>query len=177
MGLLGLQQPHIDVHTFHCNEVFDGNLNRQESKVAFFAWLYGSRSTKTLAYSKRLESYYEKDKVLNKFWDGSTVTTPYGKEIKGVDQHHALNYLIQSTAAEMTLLQALKIDYFLATKKAKSHVAAIIHDAIVLDMDKSEKDLLPLVEKLMQGTRFGAMKINCAHGQNLGSLKEVKIHG
>ena len=177
MGLLGLKQPDVDVHTFHCQEVFGGELSREEAKVAFFAWLYGSRSSKTLEYSKQLESYYRKDTLLDQFWDGSTVLTPFGKRIKEVDEHHALNYLIQSTAAEMTLLQALKIDYFLSSRKAKSHVAAIIHDAIVLDMDATERHLLPSIQSLMEGTRFGKMKINCSEGDNLGSLKEVSTYG
>ena len=101
---------------------------------------------------------------------GGQLTTPYGKVIPDVDQHHALNYLVQSTAAELLLKQALKIDYLLRTCGKGSAIAFLIHDSIVLDLKNEDLHLLTKAEDLMRSTNFGSFPINRKKGQNLGSL-------
>ena len=48
--------------------------------------------------------------ILDKFFKDSTVKTLFGKKIENVSQHHALNYIIQSTTAELCLKQFLKVN-------------------------------------------------------------------
>jgi hypothetical protein len=167
MGLLGLEQPSQDVHSFHIQNIFNG-LSRNEAKVAFFAWLYGSKNAAGIPEMEKLSEYYNKEELLRKYWIDNTVKTPYGKEIINSSKHHALNYLVQSTCAELTLNQAVKIDYLMRTQSQGSHVAYLIHDAIVLDMKKEDEHLLKKAGYLMESTNFGKFKINTSVGKNLG---------
>ncbi len=173
MGLLDIPQPQGDVHKFHSDEVFGGTLTRERVKTAFFAWLYGSKSAKNSPEGKVLEKFYDKGKILDQHWDGKTVHTTFRKKIFNVDEHHALNYIVQSTAAELTLLQAVKIDYLLRSRGAKSRIMCIIHDAIVFDFNKEDEELIPDIKKLMSSTKFGNFEININKGTNLGALKGI----
>jgi len=175
LGIAGIEQPQGDVHEFHAQHIFEGQYDRGEVKTAFFGWLYGSRATTTAEHSKRLSSFYDREVILKKYWDGDRVVTPYKKVIKEVDSHHALNYIIQSTTAELTLLQALKIDYFLRTHHCATRVACLIHDAIVLDFCDDDKDHLGALCELMSSTTFGKYVINISKGPNLGSLKKMGL--
>ena len=101
--------------------------------------------------------------------------TPYRKVIEDVDEHHALNYIVQSTCAELTLLQALKIRRFLESRDASSHIACLIHDAIVLDFSHADLPLLGDILKLMASTKFGNFKVNTSQGKSLGDMKEMNL--
>ena len=98
--------------------------------------------------------------------------TPLKKHIPDVDEHHALNYIVQSTCAELTLLQALKIDYFLRSRKYRSRIAAIIHDSVIIDFCKDETHIIPEIFKLMSSTMFGTFGVNVSRGPNLGALRK-----
>lgn len=175
MGLLGMDQPTEDVHQYHKDVVFKGSTTREAVKTAFFAWLYGSKTATSSTEGEVLKKFYDKKKILDKHWDGHTVQTPFQKEIVKVDEHHALNYIVQSTAAELTLLQAMKIDYLLRTQAKKSKLCCIIHDAVVLDFAREDEHLLPAIKSLMGSTKFGNFKINISSGNNLGTLRELPI--
>tara|TARA_R110002020_G_scaffold189412_3_gene388371 strand:+ start:764 stop:1984 length:1221 start_codon:yes stop_codon:yes gene_type:complete len=175
LGILNKPQPDEDVHDFHLTNIFKNLTTRNEAKVAFFAWLYGSRSAAASPEAKALEEYYNKQQLLDQYWVNNTITTPFKKEIHGVDHHHALNYLVQSTAAELTLKQALKIDHVLRTRGTGSQIAFIIHDAIVLDMKNEDMHLYKVLHRLMSSTNFGNFGVNVKKGNNLGSLKEQKL--
>lgn len=172
LGLLEKPQPAGDVHDFHLREIFTTLRDRDDAKVAFFAWLYGSRSAANKETSEILKTFYQKGVLLDKYYDGDTVVTPYGKHILSVSPHHALNYLVQSTAAELTLKQALKIEHLLRTQSAGSEVAFIIHDAVVLDMKKEDEHLLGGIASLMSSTNFGTFRINMSKGATLGTMQE-----
>jgi hypothetical protein len=173
LGMLGTTQPTGDVHDFHRNSIFGTEVLRSEAKQFFFAWLYGSRSTKLQKFSKKLEQFYKKDKILDLYWDGESVHTPYGKVIQGVDEHHALNYIVQSTTAELTLLQALKINHLLENKAKSSFISAIIHDSIIVDLASEDAHLMPAVKKLMSSTKFGDFRINIEQGKSLGKMRKT----
>ena len=175
LGLLGMAQPDYDIHNFHSTEVFGGKYSRDKAKQMFFAWLYGAKAIQTSDEGKILDKFYDKQNILSKFWDGSTITTTYKRKIKDVSNHHALNYTVQSTAADLTLLQALKIDSILRENKCKSRVACIIHDSIVLDFSQEDVYLVPAIKKLMQSTKFGNFGINISKGKNLGNLRQVVL--
>lgn len=175
LGLLKKPQPQEDVHNFHLREIFTRIKTRDEAKVAFFAWLYGSKTAADRAEVEKLGEYYQKDRLLEEYWDGSTVRTPFKKEIRNTSEHHALNYLVQSTAAEMTLKQAVKLEYLLRTQSHGSHIAFLIHDAIVLDMKKEDWNLLKSLVTLMGSTNFGQFRVNIKRGKTLGSMKDITI--
>ena len=174
LGVLGKEQPTVDIHDFHTSEVFNKTITREASKGAFFAWLYGSKKMNNSAEGEKLKEFYNKDEVVKKYWDGQTVRTPLGKKIVDVDEHHALNYIIQSTTAELTLLQAIKINHLLKTKAAKSFISCIIHDSIVIDYHDDDRHLLPAIKNLMSSTKFGKFGVNISEGENLGRLRKIE---
>ena len=175
LGLLDKSQPDEDVHNFHLREIFTNINTRDQAKVAFFAWLYGSRTAADPAEVSKLAEYYQKHHLLEKYWDGNTVRTPFGKEIGDASEHHALNYLVQSTAAELTLKQAVKIEYLLRTQSEGSHIAFLIHDALVIDMKKEDWNLLNSLIALMGSTNFGKFMVNIKRGKTLGSMKDIRV--
>ena len=163
LGILQKDQPEGDVHDFHQKEIFKGTGTREQAKTTFFAWLYGSRSAVTSQQEKSLRHFYDKEEIIQKYLEGTTLRTAYNKLIPNVDHHHALNYLVQSTAAELLLKQALKIDYLLRTCGSGSTIAFLIHDSIILDIKNEDLHLLSKAENLMKST-------NRKKGLNLGSL-------
>ena len=175
LGLLGKEQPEGDVHDFHLQEIFTKINNRDQAKVAFFAWLYGSKTAADQQEMTKLAEFYEKDRLLKEYWDGTTVRTPFKKEIPDTSEHHALNYLVQSTAAELTLKQALKIEYLLRKQSQGSHIAFLIHDAIVIDMKNEDANLLKSMVALMGSTNFGKFRVNIKRGKTLGSMKDIRL--
>jgi len=175
LGLLGKEQPVGDVHDFHLNEIFTKINTREQAKIAFFAWLYGSKTAADKQEMTKLAEFYEKDRLLKEYWDGTTVRTPFKKEIPDASEHHALNYLVQSTAAELTLKQALKIEYLLRKQSQGSHIAFLIHDAVVIDMKNEDANLLKSMVALMGSTNFGKFRVNIKRGKTLGSVKDIRL--
>jgi hypothetical protein len=174
LGLLGRPQPPEDVHQFHLDTVFPDGTTREQAKTIFFAWLYGSRTAASPEVMKKLEDYYQKDEILNEYWDGSHIRTPYHKVIENTSAHHALNYLVQSTAADLSLLQFLKVNELLKTQGSGSRIAFLIHDAVVLDFKKEDEHLINSIVQLMSSTRFGNFKINIKRGKSLGKMRSTE---
>ena len=95
LALSGEAQPQNDIHDWNVKNIFNGTLTREEAKVKTFAWLYSSKE------NKDLERLYNKDLVRNKYWNGCKIETDYGRIMENVDEHHALNYIVQSTTIDM----------------------------------------------------------------------------
>ena len=100
--------------------------------------------------------------------------TVFGREIPA-DDFHALNYIVQSTCADMVLEQACKIRSLLAQKR--STIAFVVHDSIVLDLaDEDRQELLHLVDEF-SSTRLGNFMVNISAGKNFGKLRELRVNG
>jgi hypothetical protein len=167
LALAGGEQPVNDIHDHNAKYVFGGKLTREDAKVKTFAWLYSNRS------NKLLEGLYDKQTVRNKFWDGSVVRTDFGREIGPVDEHHSVNYIIQSTTIDMVHEQAYKVFEFLKGKK--TFIMALIHDAVYLDLaDEDRYELLEIL-KIYRSTRYGEFKVNLKVGKNLRDLKTLNL--
>ena len=164
LALSGREQPKQDIHQWNVQNVANGTISRNEMKERFFAWLYNPS-----ARDEMIEKYYDRN-VTDDFWNGETVTTPYGRDIPA-DKHHSLNYLIQSTTNDLVLENALKIFEYLSDKE--TNIAFTVHDSVVLDFKASEfKNLMPIVE-MFESTRFGNFKANVSAGKDYGNLKEM----
>ncbi len=168
LALSDKEQPLIDVHEW--NRVhLSGNkaLSRQEIKNSIFAWLYNSKKHTN---EEDLKKMYDKDKVLSEYWDGETVKTCFNREIPA-DKHHALNYIIQSTCADLILQKMIKIYDILDGKKSK--IAFCVHDSIVIDLHTDDKNLMKDIIDEFSNTRFGKFKTSVKVGEDFGSLKEL----
>jgi hypothetical protein len=167
LALSGEPQPQNDIHDWNVKNIFDSQLTREEAKVKTFAWLYSSKE------NKDLERLYNKDYVRNKYWDGFKITKDYGRIIENVDEHHALNYIVQSTTIDMVHEQAYKVYELL--KGRKSQIAFLIHDAVYVDLAEEDRyEILNLLDTFRQ-TRYDRFKVNVSVGRNLGAMKELKL--
>ena len=167
LSLLGKEQPQEDMHAWNVENIFKGNISRDDAKKRIFAWLYNPESKDRLC-----EKFYDRETIINKYYDGTKVTTPFGKEIES-QERTALNYIIQSTCAENVLKQMIKVSNYL--KGTKSHVAFPIHDSIVLDLSVEDKERLPELLEIFSQTDLGKFKVNVSVGTNFGNLKKLEV--
>ena len=168
LGLLNIDQPRNDVHEFNSQKLFNGNLSREESKKKIFSWLYNPNSS-----DDRLSRLYDRDTLVNKYWDGKSIKTNYKRQIDS-DKYHALNYLLQSTCSDLILEKAVNISDMLKEKDTK--IAFIIHDSIVLDYSEQDGDFINEVYWEFQNTRFGRFLTNASGGRNFGEMRNLWIY-
>jgi hypothetical protein len=166
LSLAGEEQPEVDIHDWNIQHIYDNKVNRDEAKEKIFAWLYSDNK------NAKAEQIYKKEEVRKKYWDGTKVTTYWGREIEA-DKHHSLSYIVQSTFADLVLKQMVKVFKFLEGKK--SFIAFSVHDNIVIDLHDDEKYLLPQLVKMFSDTELGNFLVNTKVGANYGSLKTIKI--
>jgi hypothetical protein len=168
IALTGEEQPQIDIHEWNRENIYRNIGSREEAKKRIFAWMYNSKSEDFLS-----NRAYDKETVKDKYWDGSRVETDYGRVIENVDEHHALNYIVQSTTIDMVHEQAYKVYELL--KGRKSHISFLIHDAVYIDLaDEDRNELLNLLDTFRK-TRYDIFKVNVSAGKNLGEMKELKL--
>ena len=165
LGLLDQVQPEEDLHSWLAKEVFDDKYTREEVKKKVFAWLYNPTSK-----NKRLNAFFDRQAVLEKYYDGHKVVTPYDRTVD-VDEEKALNYLIQSSSSDMMLTAAMKLEKILSNKK--SFVAFCIHDSIVLDIAAEDKELVENMREEFSKTRFGNFRTNMSLGLDFGDMKRI----
>ena len=163
LHLSGHQQPKADIHEWNVKHLFDNEVDRDTAKTLFFGWLYNPESDAIQT------KYYNREKVLDKWYDGGYINTPFKRKIK-VDERRALNYLIQSTTSDRVLERAVKIDEFLQNKK--SFISHIVHDEIVIDLSDEDRDELPWIKQIFENDNFMA---NMQAGKNYLELEELKI--
>ena len=164
-GLLGQAQPKEDIHSWINTNIFNNKFTREESKKKVFAWLYNPK-----AKSVKLNNYLDRDLLMSKNYLDGYAKTPYNRTIK-VDEERALNYLIQSTASDLFLTSALKVDKLLENKK--SFISFSIHDSLILDLDKGDQPILNEILQIFSSTKFGDFKVNLSIGKNFGNMKKI----
>jgi hypothetical protein len=166
MALAGVEQPQEDVHEWNMKNIFSMS-NRDAAKKRVFSWLYNPSST-----DKALDRAYNRKKVLDEHWDGSKVTTPFGRQIEA-QEHYALNYTIQSTTSDLVLRQVLEVEKLLRGKKSK--IVFLIHDSFVIDLDKNERNLILQIAKIFSQGKFGDFLVNVKAGKDFGNMKEINL--
>ena len=116
---------------------------------------------------------YDRDSVVQKYYNQGQVSTFFNRTIPA-DDHHALNYIIQSTCSDLILRQAIKINNLL--KGMKTNIAFMIHDSIVLDMSSDDEYMLDGIFKAFASTSLGKFETNVRAGKNFGDMKKLWIH-
>ena len=168
LGLLGKEQPKEDLHEWNLKNVYNGAGTREEAKKRIFAWLYNPESKDTLS-----SKAYDRGELLNQYWDKTSVKTCFNREIEA-DAHHALNYIIQSTAADLFLRQMIEVWKLLKGKK--SYIAFCMHDSLVIDFSEEEQFLLNELKEKFENTQFGKFKVNSSAGKNYGEMKRLNVY-
>jgi hypothetical protein len=165
------EQPTMDIHEWNgniINNLSDHKLDRDDIKQKIFAWLYGQEGA-SLGIPK-IEKYYDKKKVVNNYWDGEYIQNPFGRKIKS-DKFHALNFIIQSTTSDTFLRRAIAVNKIL--EKRKSFTTALIHDSMLIDFSREDKDILKELIKEFSNTDLGIFKVNCSVGNNFGNMRKL----
>jgi len=163
LELCGHSQPKEDIHQWNIVNIFkDEQMSRAAAKLSFFAWLYNPESNDIET------QFYDREKVLHKYYENGYIKTPYGREIK-VDRRRALNYLIQSTTSDRVLQKAVLLDQMLEGKK--SYISHIVHDEVVIDYSREEKDLLPKLKEEFEDSYL----TNISVGKNYYDLSDLKL--
>jgi DNA polymerase I-like protein with 3'-5' exonuclease and polymerase domains len=90
-----------------------------------------------------------------------------------VGEKKALNYLVQSTTADLVLEKAVQIDELLIGKK--SFISHIVHDEIVLDVTDDERDYIVDIKKVFSENRLGNYLVNLKAGKNYLELEDLKL--
>lgn len=168
LALLELGQPDYDVHEWNMEVVLKdlGITDREKAKTTFFGWLYNSKSDAIKG------SIYDRETILSKYYNGDAVVTPFDRRIL-VDKDKALNYIVQSTTADLVNSRAVIIDRFLSGKK--SFISHIVHDEIVLDISDDERTLIPEIREIFSKTRFGEFRVNLKAGKDYLNLGELNL--
>ena len=161
LGLLGVKQPLCDVHEWNVENMFKklGITDRDTAKTTFFAWLYNPKSDKIK------DSLYNRESLLEENYDGDFIKTIFDRKIM-VDKEKALNYLIQSTTADLVNDRAVVIDEFLKD---------IIHDELVLDVSEDEKYLIPELKEMFSKNKLATYKTNLSAGKDYYNLGELNL--
>lgn len=165
LALQDHEQPEEDIHEWNIKNVFKKDLSREEAKTKLFAWLYNPDS-------ETIESnFYNREDLLEKYYDGEAVKTPFGRTINA-PVRKALNYLLQSSSSDNTIDRFCRISNFL--RATRSHVAFVVHDSVVIDLHKDDRFLIPQLSDMFADTKLGRFKVNCSLGKNLGDMREFK---
>ena len=167
MALGGSVMPQEDIHTWNACNLFGEGTTREKAKLDFFSWLYDEKKN-----NPSLSKVYDRDKVRKMYFDGQVVKTMFGREIEA-EQRTALNYIIQSTTADLVLRQVIKIHDMLRDKK--SFIAFTIHDNIVLDLAIEERYIIPRLIEEFSDTALGKYLVNVKAGKDFGNLKELNL--
>lgn len=173
LALNGKEQPKEDLHNWHAsilNKVYGDDLSREEIKRKMFAWLYGGSST-SLGIPE-IESFYNKENIINKYWNGKEVNTYYSRKIQS-DGFHAFNTIIQSTSNDIFLRNSLKLNEFLLNRK--SFISWLMHDSVTIDFSMEDKSLLDEILKIFKKTDFGDFTVNVRIGKNFKNMRKVKL--
>ena len=167
LGLLKKTQPQEDLHAWNVKNVYRGLITREKAKKRIFAWLYNPESNDHLS-----NKAYDRVSLLQNYWHGSKIQTIYDRTIE-TDEYHALNYLIQSTAADLLFKQMIKVWEMLEDRK--SRVAFSMHDSLIIDYSEKDKDILAELKKVFSDTDLGNFVVNVAVGKNYGEMEKLSI--
>jgi DNA polymerase I-like protein with 3'-5' exonuclease and polymerase domains len=103
--------------------------------------------------------------VVKKYFNGGQVTTFFDRVIES-DEHHALNYILQSTAADLFFKQMIKVWKMLEGRE--SRIAFCMHDSLVIDYCEKDSDVLKELKQTFSNTDLGSFVVNVSAGKNYG---------
>ena len=165
LSVAGKEQPKTDIHEWNIENIYRGIGTRKKAKQRFFAWLYNPNSTDHLT-----DRFYDREKILQKYYHGGCVHTPMGRSIE-TDDFHALNYFLQSTSSDNCLKQAIKISKYLKGKRSFLH--SVVHDSIVIDLAAEDRGIVQNICELFEDTELGIFPSSMYFSKNYRDFQEV----
>lgn len=165
LSLVDKEQPEGDLHDWNVTNIFRGLCTRDEAKKRIFSWLYNPNSS-----DYHCERFYNRQDIKERYWTGNEVVTPFGRTIAS-DEDHCVSYLIQSTCVDNTLRQMIRIWKLLDGRD--SFVAFTLHDSVVIDFSKGDRDLFRDLIEDFADTDLGNFVINVSVGTNFGNMRSL----
>jgi DNA polymerase I-like protein with 3'-5' exonuclease and polymerase domains len=98
------------------------------------------------------------------------VTTPFGRKLDA-DDHHALNYLVQSTTADLVFDRMLALRDLLKDKK--SFIKFCLHDSVVIDLLDEERYEIKEILEIFSNTKMGKFMASVSVGKDFGALQRM----
>lgn len=169
-----------DLHDEVSKEMFGPNFTdeqRVRAKAINFGVAYG-RTAWSIAEEYSIPKE-EAEELINKWFDqkpkaakfienarnaprrGKTLVTPFGRKRRfglitekneWLIENEAVNFPIQSTASDLTLMSAVRLHKILK-KTGWAHIVNLVHDSIVLEVPEENVDRVArLVKKIMEET-------------------------
>ena len=120
--------------------------------------------------NKKLEAIFNRNALLKKYYDGESVTNPFGRKMK-VGEEKALNYLVQSTFNDLFLQNVIKLNGLL--QGTKSRVYFCVHDSVVLDFHKEDKPRIDEILKTLSRVGNDDFGLHLNMGKNYGDMRKV----
>jgi hypothetical protein len=167
LAILGCSQPEEDLHDWNLAHVFTRAKDRDNAKKRIFSWLYNPKSK-----DDKVSKIYDREKLKTLHYLNNKVITPFGRKIE-CDEDHAVNYLVQSTAADLVFEQMYKVWTFLRGKK--SFIKFCNHDSIMIDLHIDDQFDVNNIKNLFSNTRFGNFRVNCLGGKNWANMRKLHI--
>jgi hypothetical protein len=167
LSILGKEQPDIDIHQWNATHIFKQDLSREEIKKKTFSWLYNEKSL-----DKALDFVYSKQAAKLKHFKSGFVETLFKRKIE-TKEDNALNYIIQSTASDLFLRQAIKINKILENRA--SNILFTLHDSLIIDFSFKDKSIIKELINVFSNTELGKFKVNTSAGKNFGNMKELNL--
>ena len=167
LGLNGIEQPDLDVHSWIAKNVFKRGVSREDGKVELFKWMYGGDGIANL----KLDKIFNKERILERYYKGGMVVNEYGREVRCDKKYLAMSYIIQSTSNDLFFEQVYKVREFLRDRKSKIYFC--IHDSLAIDLVEDEVSIIEELLDIFENTKFGKFKTKAKLGRNYGELEEV----
>ena len=162
LALSGAPQPEIDIHEWTRSQT---DLSREETKKRTFAWLYNPTARDSM-----LEGLYSRDYVKDRYSTENGIHTPFLRKIE-TDERRSLNYIVQSTSSDVCIEQVFKLRKLFQDRRTK--ICYLLHDSVILDFAKEDKDLFLEAKGLFSETRFGKYLVNSSIGKTFGEMKKI----
>lgn len=159
------EQPEQDIHDWNMQQFNKEGMTREEVKKRTFAWLYNPEASDSL-----LESLYDRHAIKDKYKTATGLRTPFFREIETEDRK-VLNYLVQSTSSDVCIEQCFKLREFF--KECKTKISYLLHDSVILDYSKEDRDKLIEAKNIFSNTRFGKYRVNASIGKDFGNMKRI----
>jgi DNA polymerase I-like protein with 3'-5' exonuclease and polymerase domains len=167
LSLSGEEQPDEDIHDWNMKNILTSCKTREEAKKMVFSWLYDENKI-----NRALGRRYKRTATIKDYWKDNVVQTCFGREMKA-ERKLALNYILQSTTADMVLRQTVKVNDILKGKR--SHIAFLMHDSVVIDMSRLDTGSILEMVETFSDTKLGKYKVNVKAGKDFGNLKDLVL--
>lgn len=139
--------------------------SREDLKKNVYGWLFSDKE------NEFYNSILNKRELYKKYFKNNEVVNPFNRKIP-CDRFHAINYLVQSTLADIVYEQSFNVLKYMKNEKMESLFAFLIHDNAIFDVINYEQEKIKQIISIFEDTRFEKFKVKVYSGKNLRDLEQ-----